>query len=416
MVELLPWAVVLLCVAAEAFFAAAELSIIASDPVQLQAGADQGRASARKVVWFRERPDRLFGTTLIGTNLSMVTGATVASLTLIKSDPLHGGALAMLIMSPAVLIGGEIVPKSLAQARANDVAEWLVWPLLLVHRLLTPAVWLTGAYTRFLYRRLGIKPDEHQPVSREELTLALEGQAADQGDMDPESRQMIARIFSFSRLAARDSMVPLIEMVGISSEATVRDATELIHRHGYSRLPVFGSRIDDIVGILHHLDLLAAQAPDQPVRSLMRPAYFVAERQEVDDILITLQREASTAAIVVDEFGGAVGLVTLEDVIEEIVGDIEDEFDTEEGLWRPTDGGWLVAGRAPIEALNAALDVDLPVSTEYETVAGLMLDRLRLIPTVGTQVRLEGAGVTLQVRRASERAIIEVLLTAPSTA
>lgn len=415
MVDLLPWFIVAACIVAEAFFAAAELSIIASDPALLERGVDDGRASAQKVVWFRANPDRLFGTTLIGTNLSMVTGATVASLTLMKTDPVHGGAWAMLILSPLVLIGGEIVPKSFAQARANDVAEWLVWPLTLVQRLLAPAVWLTGAYTRLLYRTLRIDPNDDQPVSREELALALEGQAAEEGDMDFESRKMIARIFTFSRLAARDSMVPLVEMVGISQQATVRDATELIHRHGYSRLPVFGTRIDDVVGILHHLDLLAATAPDQCVAELMRPAYFVPERQDIDEILLMLRREAASAAIVVDEFGGAVGLLTLEDVIEEIVGDIEDEFDPTVGLWRPNDGGWIVAGRAPIDALNAALGLALPESPEYETIAGLMLDRLRLIPAVGASLRLDD-GARIQVRRASERAIIEVVLMPPPAA
>ncbi|MCB9549304.1 MAG: HlyC/CorC family transporter [Myxococcales bacterium] len=409
--SVLPWLVVGVCIVSEAFFAAAELSIVSADPIRLAEAAAGGRAAARRVQWFRSHPDRLFGTTLLGTNISMVTGSTVASLTLASLTPDHGEWLAMLIMSPLVLIAGEVVPKGVAQARANQLAELLAGPLLVVHRLLTPLVLLVRAYTSFLYRALGISgASAHSAVSREELVLVMDSEVTRGGDIDPDEREMISRIFAFSDMEARDTMVPLVEMVAVPATATVREAAEVIAREGFSRLPVYGERVDDVVGILHHLDLLAAEAATQTVAALMRPPFFVPERQQVDDILILLQREAASAAIVVDEFGGAVGLITLEDILEEIVGDIVDEYDDAGHLWRRADGGWIISARAPVDQINQAFGLELDESPDYETLAGFMLSTLRVIPPVGETLPLPG-GARLVVRRASARAIQEVLLT-----
>ncbi|MEZ4474279.1 MAG: hemolysin family protein [bacterium] len=410
--HLLPWLVVGLCIVSEAFFAAAELSIVSADPIHLADAAAGGRAAARRVLWFRSHPDRLFGTTLLGTNISMVTGSTVASLTLTALSPERGEWLAMLIMSPLVLIAGEVVPKGVAQARANQLAELLAGPLLVVHRLLTPLVVLVRGYTTFLYRILGIsRLGGHPPGSREELVLVMDSEVTRGGDIDPDEREMISRIFAFSDMEARDTMVPLVEMVAVPHTATVREAAEVVAREGFSRLPVYRERIDDVVGILHHLELLAAESADQTIAGLMRPPFFVPERQEVDDILILLQREAASAAIVVDEFGGAVGLITLEDILEEIVGDIVDEYDDAGHLWRRApEGGWLISARAPVDQVNQAFGLELAESPDYETLAGFMLSTLRAIPPVGKVLPLPG-GARLTVRRASARAIQEVHLT-----
>ena len=408
----LPWLVVLLCILGEAFFAAAELSIVSADPVHLALRAQQGNTAAQRVLWFREHPDRLFGTTLLGTNLSMVTASTVASLTLAAHFPTSGEGLAMLILSPLVLVGGEIIPKSIAQARAGRVAERLSGPLFVLHRALKPLVVVVQAYTGMLYRALGIaQAPLHGGFSREDLEEVMHTEALGDGDIDADEREMISRIFAFSNKEARDTMVPLVEVVAVPVTTTVREAVEVIAREGFSRLPVYRERVDDIVGILHHLDLLGASAGDQPVAELMRPPFFVPERQEVDDILVILKREAASAAIVVDEFGGALGLITLEDVLEEIVGDIVDEFDEAGTFWRrAAEGGFLLSGRAPVGEVNTVFGLDLPESDDYETLAGFVLATLRRIPPAGTAVPLAGEA-RMTVRRASARAIQELHLT-----
>jgi len=411
---ILPWLVVLICILGEAFFAASELSIVSANRIRLEEAASNGRSAAKRVLWFLENPERLFGTTLLGTNLSTVTGSTVASLTLLRVDPQNGGWWAMLLMSPLVLLGGEIIPKSIAQARANTVAQLFAGPLFFMHKVFGPLIFFVRAYTRLLYRVLGITQTERPGlVSRDELELLMETED-DGGEIEADEREMISRIFAFSELRAKDSMVSLVDVVGIRADATVAEAVAIVSRAGFSRLPVFEERIDNIVGILHHLDLLTAQDGNAEIRSMVRPPYFVPETQEVDEILFILQREAASAAIVVDEFGGAVGLLTLEDVLEEIVGEINDEFDPDSGLWRAVSDGHLLSGRSPIEQLNTTFNLTLREDGDYETLAGFILDELRHIPQVGESVELAD-GRRLTVRRASTRAIQEVHLSRSRT-
>ena len=254
-ITILPWLVVACCIFAEAFFAASELSIVSANRIKLEELARQGDTAAERVLWFREQPDRLFGTTLLGTNFSTVTGSTVASLTLLKVDPAHGEWWAMLLMSPLVLIGGEIVPKSMGQAKADSIAQVLSAPLYVINKILTPIIFFVRTYTSFLYRVVGIDPGaQENMVSREELVLLMQP-SEDSGEIEKDEREMISRIFAFSELRARDSMVPLAEMVAIAHDSTVAEAIALVARVGYSRLPVYEDRIDNVVGILHHLDL-----------------------------------------------------------------------------------------------------------------------------------------------------------------
>ena len=409
---LLPWLVVTACILAEAFFAMSELSIVSANRIKLEENARQGNRTAQRILWFRERPDRLFGTTLLGTNFSTVTGSTVASLTLLKFDPNHGGWWAMLLMSPLVLIGAEIIPKSIGQSRADAISTVIAHPLYLVNRVLNPLITLVRSYTRLLYRVIGIEETgDESMVSREELVLLMEN-SDDPGEIEVDEREMISRIFAFNELRARDSMVPLAEMVAINKASTVKEAVALIADAGFSRLPVYDGRIDNIVGFLHHLDLFTATNENQRVTQLMRPAHFVPETQDVDEVMVVLQREAASAAIVVDEFGGAVGLLTLEDIIEEIVGEIHDEHDSHTGLWRQLQGGTVIDARASVEMINQELGLEIPEAPEYETIAGFVLERLRRIPRVGETIRLDH-GEILTIRRATVRAIQEVYLEKP---
>lgn len=409
--DLVPWLVVLACLAAEAFFAGAELSLVSAGARRLEEASRAGDPRARRALWFREQPERLFGTTLLGTILSTVTGSTVAALALIAHLGPAGWWAAILLMAPIFLIGAQIVPKSVAQARATALALRLARPLYAAHLLLAVPVSLIRGYARLLQRALGIEPAERPAVSREELVLLMAGEG-DGGEIEEDERQMISRIFGFSRLKARDVMIPRVEMCAVPEDATVREAAAEIAARGFSRLPVYRERIDEMVGLLHHIDLLAAPDGDMPVRALMREPLFVPESQEIDDILVILQRSAASAALVVDEFGGVVGLLTLEDILEEIVGDIDDEFDHGTGLWRPAPGGdgWIVSGRAPIEKLNEAFGLSLPVTPDYESLAGYILETLKYIPQPGESLTAPG-GVRLTIQRASDRAIEEVLLT-----
>ena len=315
----------------------------------------------------------------------------------------------MLMMTPLVLIGAEIIPKTIGQARANQISRRLAPPLYLVSKLATPLLFLVQTYTRLLYGILKIDASAQGiAISREELIL-LANTDDSPSELEDEEREMITRILEFGDLKAADSLVPLTEIIGVETNQTVQEAVDLIARHGYSRLPVYETRIDNVVGLLHHLDLLTCDDGNLPVHRLMRPAQYVPQTQDVDEILYLLKREATTAAIVVDEFGGAVGLLTLEDILEEIVGEIRDEHDQDTGLWRAVDAGILLSGRVSIERVVDELGIDLPDSNEYETVAGFLLSEFKRIPRIGERLEI-ASGYTLVIQRATNRAIEEVLV------
>ena len=405
----LPWVIVVVCILSEAFFAASELSILSASRMALEARANQGNLRAQKVLWFKNNPDQLFGTTLLGTNISTVTGSTIASLTLLQFDPTHGEWWAMCIMSPLVLMGGEIIPKSLAQSRAVEFALLLSTPLSWINRFLTPAIFLVTRYTQMLSHLLNLDEQDSQ-ITREELIFLVQ----EESQIEQEDKELISRIFAFKTLSAEDVMIPFAEVEALSKESTVRDGVLFIHHHGFSRIPIFDERVDQMIGVVHHLDLLNAEKSQIRLETLMRPILFAPKMQDIDEILESLQGNASSLVIVVDEFGSAVGLITLEDILEEIVGEIDDEFDEEEALWKlQDDGSYLIDAKTEIDKLNERFALYLPNSDDYETLAGYILSELKYIPEIGESMSLN-QGPQFVIEEASERAIEVVRLTFPS--
>jgi len=407
---LAPWLTVLLCIASEAFFAASELSIVSSDRMTLDAQASEGDKRAERVLWFKSHPDQLFGTTLLGTNMSTVTGSTIATLTLMTWDQHRGEWFAMLFMSPLVLMGGEIIPKSLAQSNAVKMAKRISGALYVVNRVLSPLIWLVSRYTKLLSRVFKLENDE-AGVTRDELIYLV---SDDDLELEEEERELISRIFEFKHLNAEDVMIPLAEVQALPLEASVEQGVRFIEEHGFSRIPIYEERVDRITGVVHHLDLLRAESLELSLESLMRPVIYAAERQELDELLPELKRASASLVIVVDEFGGSAGLITLEDIIEEIVGDIDDEFDQAEEWWRQGAGTnqYLIEARAPVEEVSARFNLLIPESDDYDTIAGYAIETLRRIPQVGDVIETP-AGVTLSVTKASEHSIEELAILSP---
>jgi CBS domain containing-hemolysin-like protein len=410
LMSIAPWLTVLLCIASEAFFAASELSIVSADRIALDAQASEGDTRAERVLWFKSHPDQLFGTTLLGTNISTVTGSTIATLSLMTWDPHKGEWYAMLFMSPLVLMGGEIIPKSLAQLNAIKMAKRISSPLYLINRALSPLIWLVSRYTQLLARVFKLESSE-AGVTRDELVYLV---SDDDLELEEEERELISRIFEFKDLNAEDVMIPFADVQALPLEATVEQGVEFIREHGFSRIPVYEERMDRIVGVVHHLDLLKANALSETLSELMRPVMYAAERQEVDELLPELKRASASLVIVVDEFGSAVGLITLEDLIEEIVGDIDDEFDQAEEWWRQGTGTnqYLIEARAPVEEVSARFNLSIPESSDYDTIAGYAIESVRRIPSVGDLIETP-SGVSLLVTKASEHSIEELAILSP---
>lgn len=408
---LLPICFVLLCIISEAFFAGVELAILSADQRTLEGQAGSGDKAASRVLWFKNHPEQLFGTTLIGTNISTVSGSTVASLSLLSIDPTHGEWWAMLVMSPLVLMGGEILPKSIAQYNALSVSKRLSSPLMIFNRLLTPAVWLIEKYTRAISKRLNLEAERGaKGMTREELIYLVQ---QEDNDFEDQDRDLIEKIFAFAHLQAEDIMVPLAEVEALPLGSTVGEGARFIQTHGFSRIPIFEQRVDQIVGVVHHLDLLNAADAEEPLEPMMRSVIYAPEMREVHDLLVEVQSASASLVVVVDEFGGAVGLITLEDIIEEIMGEIDDEFDEEERLWTMSPQQvYSVQARVDISQLNERFLLGISEDEDYETLAGYILSALKRIPNLGESTQTP-SGVTLYVTKVNERAIEEVSFKLP---
>ncbi len=404
-----PWeiAAILGCVALQGMFSGSEMAIVSSDRLVLRSRAEDGDAGAARVLRLLENPTRLVGTCLIGTNMATIAGATLTAAWLARQGNVPE-LVTVAIYTPLTIIFSEMVPKSVFQQYATTLAPLVARPLAALAVVLTPAIWTIEAATRAVMRHFGV-PDAHvHTVRREDIQLLLDSSSSP--DIASEEREMILRVFRFAETTVADAMVPLIEVVAVSESATVAEATAQLVDNGFSRMPVYRRRIDRIVGLLVHSDLLFAPDPDAPVSSVMREVAHVPESKKVEALFYELRRKRQRLAVAVDEYGGAVGVISMEDILEEIVGDIEDEFDGRRPLVRKVgEREWIASGRVESEALRAATTFEIPEG-DYETLAGFLLARLGHVPAPGE--KLPWGHWVFTVTSANERAILEVSMTA----
>ena len=396
--------IVALCLVSEGFFSGSEIAVVSADRMKLKARADEGSRGAKMALALLERPEFLLGTCLMGTNLSTVTASTAAATAMATVWPDTGQLAVVAMLFPLILLFGELIPKSLFQHYADRLAPLIAPPLRLFSILFTPALFLIERATRLLFQLTGGKGDFHRTASREDIILLLE--ASEHVAIDEEDRELIQRVFEFGEARVEEVMVPLIDVQSISDEATAREAITEMVEHGHSRMPIYNERIDNVVGVLHHHDLLYLENLDVPVADVARAPIFVPESKRIESLFHEFQKNRFRIAVPVDEYGGAVGLITMEDILEEIVGDIVDEHDDEQPLVVQVDKRvWLASARVEADALEEATGFELPEG-DYETLAGFLLRRLGRVPAKGAQVR-EGL-FRLVVTEASDRAVLEV--------
>ncbi|MHB8383122.1 MAG: hemolysin family protein [Candidatus Binataceae bacterium] len=412
------------CVAVQAFFAASEIAVVSADEVKVRAESERGLARSHALGVLLANRDRLLALTLTSNNLATVLAAVMLTAYLHRLYPGYS-YWAPFMLAPVTLIFGESIPKLVALGNPLRFARFAAPPLRILAAILAPILTAETWLSRAMRRVAGVAPGaESVFLSREDLARLVHRRAPDfaaqdqtdlrdQGDQHdailPSERQMISRIFRFSRADARKAMVPLVRVDAIPYDVTLSGAIETVRRVGFSRLPVFRERITDIVGVVHVFDLL--QAPDlaRPVSEVMRPVSYFPESMPLDEVLVALQRTGENLAVIVDEYGGAAGIITVEDLLEEVVGEIDDEHDHIEEIARVVNRVTLnVAARAPIAELNERFALRLPEGDEYATIGGLVLERLGHIPQPGEQVNIPG--MTITVIRSDVRAVRELRL------
>lgn len=394
--------IIIICVLFEGFFSGSEMAIVNADKFRLASSTVKGSRWALTVLHLVKRPSRFFSTTLLGTNVATVTGSVVTTLYIID----HYGpeyTFFALLFWPITLIFGELVPKSLCQYYANRLVAIVAPILLVLSFVFYPVVWVLSKCTDFLLTGLQRRFGREPLLTRDELELIL--RMDEGGDVKPFERRVVSRILGLSEKRVEQIKTPLVDMVALPIGASREEAVRLMEEQGFSRIPVYERRVFNIVGVLNGVDLLMGDA-EKGVRDLMRPATFVPGQMRLDRLLADMRKRNVQLAVVVDEYGAATGVVSLEDVLEEVVGEIRDEHDVTPNLYeRLGSKHYRIKGRMEILKANEELHIGLPTGA-YDTIAGYVFHLARRIPVVGEVLRIKG--FTITILKATDRAIEEV--------
>lgn len=377
-----------ICLILQGLFSAAEMALVSANRLRIRHLCEAGSKRARLIQKMLAHPEKFLSTAMVGINVFLVLGATIASYLASRSLQLgaRGPFIATVVMLPLVLIFGEIVPKNLVRPRATRISLLLSYPLRISFFLLYPLIQVVAFISGGIIRLFGIERGETRIFSSVEDIRLLIKEGQQQGTLTEYERKMISRVFDFGENDVSDIMVPLIDVTVAPRSARVKDIVALIDRTGHTRIPIFQDRVDKIIGTVQVTDLITADGDDE-IEPYIRSPYIVPESKPLEELLEELRNNDVNMAIVVDEYGGVAGIVTLENIIEEIVGEIRDEYDLEEvSLFRLKGKVADVSGRMRLDELNEKLTLNLPEDNEEETIAGFIIDLLGKIPERGEKV------------------------------
>ncbi len=398
--------VILAALLVTAFFSAAEMAFLGANRIRLRHLAEGGHRVAGRYLEAFSQPERLLSAAKMGVVAAHIVASSVATWALLPTLGPVAALVVTITLTPVMLVTGEIIPKAIAQQWATGLILRLFRPLSWAEWLLRP---LTAAATTIVEVMLALtgrrRENVRHFVSREELKLVLQTEP-EESDVTTMEAEMIDKIFSLGERTVREVMVPLVDVAALPETAAPEEAIALIRERGHSRLPLFRDRIDNMVGLVTAMDLLRQGAEVTELKAIMRPPHFVPETKRIDDLLREMQKARIQLAVVVDEYGGSMGIVTVEDILEQIVGEIRDEREpTSPTIERLPDGSYRVAGRIGIQEINEGLEWELPTG-DYETVAGMILATLHRLPRMGEEFRVGRYHVT--VLEADERRVVAV--------
>ena len=406
---------IVLLVTMSAYFSATETAFSCMNKIRMKSRADAGDRHALLAMKLSEDYDRLISTILIGNNIVNISASTVGTVLFTKLYAAYGPTISTVVLTLVVLIFGEISPKSLAKEHAEGFAMFSAPILRVLLVILRPLNFLFSQWKRLL--NLIFRPSEDPGITEEEL-ITMVSEAENEGGLDQHESQLIRSAIEFGDLEAGDILTPRVDIVAVEDSATMEEIAATFAESGYSRLPVYHKDVDDIVGVIHEKDFNAARYRGQTdISGCITPVHYTTANAELGALLRTLQKKKTHMAIVVDEYGGTEGLLTMEDILEELVGEIWDEHDeVVESFRKQSDGSFLVAAGADLSDLYDLFSIK--GDCDASTVSGWVIDQLGRLPLVGDHFQAEGLDVT--VTMVDHRRVLEVRVAvaaeAPETA
>lgn len=394
-----------------AFFAACEAALVSISRLRARAISERKVRGSGNLEHLVEDKNRFLTSILVGNTIVLLAADSLATYIAISLNVPSGAIISTVIMTVVFLLFGEIVPKTVATGDSERWALRLAWPMRYVEYVLTPIARTFQTVTDWILRLFGIK-STHRAFVTEEDIRALVNVGAEQRVIEEQERELIHSVMEFGDTIVREVMKPRPEMVAVSIEDLPRRVLDVVIAEGYSKLPVYQESKDDIVGVIHDRELLIALAngslAHSSLRSLMRTAIHVPETKKIAELLREMQRDKFSLAIVVDEYGGTAGLVTMEDLLEEIVGEIRDEhdLDEQEPIAVISDGEAVVEAGTNIEDVNAKLGIELPTE-DFETIGGYTVGLFGRLPNEGEEIEADDH-TRLRVDRTRGRRILAV--------
>lgn len=425
---LLSVALLLVLILVNGFFAASEIAVITLNDGKIKKMAEEGNQKAKKLVKLTENSSRFLSTIQIGVTLSgFLTSASASqSFANLLADQLtflpfsHSAIVGVstviitIVLSYFSLVLGELVPKKIAMQKAEQLSFRFVGILSATAKIFSPFISFLSFSTNVVLKLLGIDPNHSEETVTEEEILMMVDVGEEKGVIDEGAREMISNIFEFDDRAVSEIMTHRTEVTAVEDTMSIQEAVALAVRDGYSRMPVYHEQLDTVLGIFYVKDLLQYAGKDIPselkITDHMRPAYFVPESKSCNELLEEMTARHIQIAIVVDEYGGTEGIVTMEDLLESIVGNIQDEYDNEEQeIHRVSENAFTVDGSTSIDEISDLMQVHLPEG-DYDTIAGLVVELLGRIPKVGERPTVTYKSLTFTVEEVEERRISKLLI------
>jgi CBS domain containing-hemolysin-like protein len=408
-------ALLIICVGLSAFFSGSEIALSSIDKLTLKRLIKQDEKKGRRIEYLLMHPSRWLITILIGNNLVNVAAASLATLLvvgIVQGAPGRAVAIVIGMMTFILLVFGEITPKRYCQQHAEIIALKIAGPVLLLCRIFSPLVGGLNLLTQGILKVASSKEPKRSWLITEREIHALIDIGQEEGALEEREEKLLHGALEFDETQAREIMVPRTKMVCIEEKAKILALIDLIKKVGFSRIPVYKGKIDNVVGVAYAKDILSLIPrvhENLRVDNIMRPVLFVPYTTRLSEIFRKMQREKTHLAIIVDEYGGVAGMLTIEDLVEEIVGEIQDEYDLEkeQKIKIIKDGSALVEGDTDIDEINDELDTEFPEKTAaFESIGGFIVNKLGRIPQNGETI--EFGNLRLSVVEADERRIKKI--------
>ena len=404
--------ILLILIILSAFFSSAETALSTVNRVRMRALEEEGSKRAARVNLILDNYGKMISTILIGNNIVNITASSLATILAQRINLIVG--IATGILTIVVLLFGEIVPKTWANLNNEKIALTYSGIIFGLMHLLTPVIFVVDKLSNGILRLLHIDPNKKPSAMTETELKTYVNVSHEDGVIESEEKEMIYNVFDFSDAVAKDIMIPRINMVTVSVDASYGDVLQVFRESMYTRLPVYQEDKDNIIGLVNIKDFILSDDQEHfSVHSIMREAHYTYEYKKSADLLLEMREITMNVAFVLNEYGATVGMITLEDLLEEIVGEIRDEYDADEAeyIQAVDERTYLVEGSMKLDDINDVLDTTLD-SEDYDSIGGIIIESLDQLPEDGEEVTLEN-GIHLKVQGIEQNRIVKVLMTIP---